>query len=133
MQFKTDRGLVKLILLSMITCGIYGIWFWAKMADDINLIASRRDGKKTMNYWLLSFIIAPITCGIGGLVWSNNFSARVGDEARARGIATTFGAGTFWLWCVLGSMLCGIGPFIYMHKLCKTMNEICADYNEKGI
>lgn len=133
MQFQTNRSMIKVILLSLITCGIYGIWFYAKLADDINLIASRRDGKRTMNYWLLIFIVSPITCGIGSIVWANNIAGRIGDEARARGFITTFGSSTFWLWNVLGSFLCAIGPFVYLHKLCKTMNDICADYNAKGI
>ena len=51
-QMKTDRSLWKVILLNIITCGIYGIVFYTSIADDINEIA-RNDGKKTMHYCLL--------------------------------------------------------------------------------
>ena len=133
LQFKTDRSLLKVLLLSFITCGIYAFFFCAKIGDDINIIASRRDGRKTMNYWLLVFIVCPLTCGIGALIWYNNLSERIGNEARARGIATNFGSGTYWIWSVLGSFLCFIGPLVYIHKLCETMNAISADYNARGI
>ena len=132
MYMKTDRSLLTVILLSIVTCGIYQIFFWSKVGDDINIIASRRDGQKTMHYCLMSFVLAPITCGIYAFVWWHKLSNRIGEEARSRGIQTGFDAGTFWLWFVLGSCLCGIGPLIYMHKLCTTMNYISADYNQRG-
>lgn len=130
-QLKTNRGLVKFILLTIITFGIYALVFYSKISTDINLIASRYDGKKTMHFCLLAFIIAPITAGIGAIVWCHRISARIGKELARRGIAYSFGAGTFWGWEVLGSLI-GVGPFIYMYKLCKSMNLLCADYNARG-
>ena len=130
-QLKTNRGWLKLILLSLITFGIYGIIFYTKLANDVNTIASRYDGKKTMHYCLLMFVIAPITCGIAGIVWCHRISARIGNELSRRGIAYKFGAGSYWGWNTLG-LLIGIGPIIYLHKLCKSMNLLCADYNARG-
>lgn len=43
----------------------------------------------------------------------------------------SFGASTFWLWGILGSMIV-VGPFIYTYKLLKSMNLLAADYNAKG-
>ncbi len=131
LQLRTNREMLKTILLSFVTCGIYGIWFYSTVGEDINMVASRRDGKKTMHYCLLFFVISPITCGIGSLVWFHRISERIGEEARARGIATDFGATTYWLWAILGSLII-VGPFIYLHKLCKTMNAINADFNTRG-
>lgn len=131
LQLRTNRGMLKTILLSLITCGIYGIWFYSTVGEDINMVASRRDGKKTMHYCLLFFLIGPLTCEIATIVWCHKISARIGEEARARGIATSFGASTFWLWGILGSLIF-VGPFVYLHKLCKTMNAINADFNAKG-
>ena len=131
LQLRTNREMIKTILLSLVTCGIYGIWFYSTVGEDINMVASRRDGKKTMHYCLLLFIISPITCGIGALVWFNNISERIGNEARARGIATNFGASTYLLWAILGSLIV-VGPFVYLYKLCQTMNAINADFNVKG-
>ena len=131
-QLKTNRGLVKLILLSLITFGIYGLVVYSALSQDINTVASRYDGKKTMHYLLLTFIVAPITCGIAGIVWCHRISNRIGNELARRGINYKFSAGTFWGWGVLGSLLFGIGPLVYTHKLLKGMNLICAHYNVNG-
>ena len=48
-QLKTNRSLLKLILLSIITLGIYGIVVMSSVSTDINVIAGRYDGKKTMH------------------------------------------------------------------------------------
>lgn len=130
-HLKTNRGMIKTLLLSLITLGIYGIVFYSGISTDINIIATRYDGKKTMHYCLLLFIVAPITLGIAAIVWCHRISARIGNELYRRGIAYRFGAGSFWGWNVLGSLIV-IGPFIYLHKLCKAMNLLCADYNARG-
>ncbi len=130
-QLKTNRGLLKLILLSIITFGIYPIVYYSSISTDVNVICSRYDGKKTMHYCLLYFLIAPITLGIAYIVWIHKISNRIGKELKRRGISYSFGAGSYWGWCVLGSFIV-VGPFIYLHKLSKAMNLLCADYNVKG-
>ena len=132
MILKTDRSLVKFILLNIVTCGIYGIVFFSCLGEDLNMIASRRDGKKTMHYCLVYFLLAPITCGIFMFVWFHQLSNRVGEEARMRGINSDFSATTFWLLYVLGSFII-VGPFIYVHKLCENMNALSANYNQHGM
>lgn len=130
-QLKTDRGLVKFILLSLVTLGIYSIVYYSCISSDINIIASRYDGKKTMHFCLMSFILTPITLGIYTLVWYHQLSNRIGAELKRRGIDFDFGAKDFWLWNILGSLIF-VGPFIYVHKLCKTMNLLSEDFNMRG-
>lgn len=130
-QLKTNKGLVKYILLSLITCGIYGLVVMSSVSSDINTVASRYDGKKTMHYCLLFFLINPITCGIAGIVWSHKISNRIGAELTRRGIDYKFSCADYWLWNVLGSMIL-VGPFVYMHKLFKATNLMCEDYNKRG-
>ena len=130
-QLKTNRGLLKLFLLSLITFGIYPLFFYNSMANDVNVICSRYDGKKTMNYWLLVLIVTPITFGIAAIVWCHKISNRIGAEMRRRGLPHAISAGTYWGWNVLGALIV-IGPFIYIHKLCKAMNTLAAHYNTYG-
>ena len=130
-ELKTKRGMIKYLLLSIITFGIYGIYTFYTIGDDINTIASGYDGKKTMNYALLFFLIGPITLEIGTLVWTHRLCNRIGDELGRRGIDYKFGAGSFWGWNVLGALII-VGPFIYLHKLFKAMNLLCEDYNVNG-
>ena len=130
-QLKTNKGLAKFILLSILTLGIYGLVVMSAVSTDINVAASRYDGKKTMHFCLLAFIVGPITLGIAYIVWYHNISNRIGNELRRRGIAYNFSAADYWLWNVLGSLI-AIGPLVYTHKLFKATNLICADYNTKG-
>lgn len=130
-QLKTNRGLLKFILLTIVTLGIYPLVFYSSISSDINLIASRYDGKKTMHYCLLAFLVGPFTLGIAYIVWPHKISNRIGNELSRRGIAYSFNAGTFWLWNVLGSLIV-VGPFVYLHKLAKAMNLLAENYNMNG-
>ncbi|MCL2697637.1 MAG: DUF4234 domain-containing protein [Oscillospiraceae bacterium] len=130
-QLKTSRSVIKLILLSFITFGIYGLIFWASIADDLNVMASRYDGKRTMNFWLLIFIVSPITLGIGTLVWVHNLCNRIGSELNRRGVSYKFGVSDFWIFGILLSFTI-ICPFIYMHKLTTAMNMLSENFNVNG-
>ena len=130
-KLKTNRGLVKYILLSMITLGIYGLVVMSAVSTDINTIAGRYDGKKTMHFCLVAFIFSWLTLGIVPLVWSHKISNRIGAELTRRGINYHFSAGTFWGWGVLGSFIV-VGPFIYVHKMLKSMNLLAEHYNIYG-
>lgn len=130
-QLKTNRGLLKYILFSLLTFGIYGIVVNSAVSTDINTIASRYDGKKTMHYCLVYFVFSWLTLGIVPLVWYHNISNRIGKELNRRGIDYSFNAGTYWIWNILGCLIL-IGPFVYIHKLLKAMNLLSEDYNVKG-
>lgn len=130
-NLKADRSLVKILLLSIVTLAIYGLVCFGNIADEVNTVCSKHDGKKSMNYWLLIFIVSPITCGIASLVWMHNICNRIGNELTRRGIDYSFGAKDFWLWCVLG-MLILVGPIIFLSKFIKSVNLMNADYNQYG-
>ena len=131
LQLKTNKGLLKTILLSIITFGIYPLVVLSAVSTDINTVASKYDGKKTMHFCLLFFILTPITFGIADLVWFHKISSRIGAELKRRGINYGFGAGSYWGWCILGSLI-GVGPLVYLHKLFKAVNLMNADYNVNG-
>jgi hypothetical protein len=128
---KTNRRLIKLILLGILTFGIYPLVVFSGISTDINQIASRYDGRKTMHFCLLNFLVGPVTLGIAALVWHHRLCDRIDDELRRRGLAYRFSTGSFWGWNILGCLIL-VGPFIYQHKLCKAMNLLCEDYNIRG-
>lgn len=128
---QANFSLPKFILLSLITFGIYGIYTFAKMGNCLDLAASKYDGKKTMSFWLVFFLVGPITLEIGTLVWFHKFSGRLGRELARRQLPVSFSSGTFWLFNVLGAIVL-VGPFIYIYKLSKAMNALVEDYQEVG-
>lgn len=107
------------------------LWLTARTGEDLNTVAGRYDGTRSMNYWLVTFLIGSITFGIAHFVWMHKTSARFGNELARRGHHPTVQAMDFWLWGVLG-MLIIVGPFIFLHKWLQAANQVCADFNERG-
>ena len=129
-MFNTHRGLLKYILLDLITLGIYGIVVMSHISEEINIIATKRDGKHTMHFLLILFIFSWLTFGIAPLVWNHRLCNRIGAELSARNCPYSFDAVDFWIWNIAGSLIL-IGPFIFMHRLFKATNLINLDYIKK--
>ncbi len=125
----TNRNPLKFWILTILTLGIYAIVFYISLSFDIDKIASRHDGKKTMNY-ILAFLLSLFTFTIVMAVWHHMLCERIRDELDRRDIDYSFGPSTFWLWNYLGGLII-IGPFVYVYKLCKAMNLLCESYNNE--
>ena len=65
-MFLTKRDIATAIILSFVTCGIYGIFWFVNIVDDTNKVAERAtdpSGGLVVLYTLL-------TCGIYGIYWN---------------------------------------------------------------
>ena len=124
------RNDLKTILLGIITFGIYPVVIWSRIVTELNIVASRHDGRRTMPYFAM-VMLTPITLGILPLVWMHNFCCRIGDELKYRRINYSFGPRVFWLWGMLGSLIL-VGPFVFTHKLMTAMNRLNDDFNRVG-
>ena len=129
-MMRTNRSLLKFILLSIVTLGIYGIWVFCESVTSLN-IAAVKDGRRTNDYLFATTVLGILTVGIYTMVWYHKMSNRVSDELYNRGIDYKFNASTYWLWCILGCLII-VGPFVYTYKFLNSMNMICEDYNAKG-
>ena len=119
-----------MFFLGIITLGIYPVVIWSRIVTELNIVASRHDGRRTMPYFAM-LMLSPVTLGILPLVWMHNFCGRIGDELRYRKINDTFRPRDFWLWGMLGSLIL-VGPFVFTHKLMKAMNKLNDDFNRCG-
>lgn len=127
---RTNRSLLTYILLNFITCGIYGYIFIYGLANDVNDVCDG-DGQKTgglLAYLLLGFI----TCGIYDFIWWYKLCNRISVNGPRYGVTIQENGTTFLLWSLLGSLLCGVGPFIALHQVLRNMNTLCAAYNHKN-
>lgn len=59
------RDIVVAVILSFVTCGIYGIYWFITMTDDSNTLAT--DNKTS---GAMAFLYSLITCGIYGIYWN---------------------------------------------------------------
>lgn len=132
LPLRTERSFVAYFFLNIITLGIYSLVQVSHIGREVNLIASEHDGKHTMHFCWIVFIFSWLTLGIASLVWYHRISNRIGNELRRRGVTSDFGADTFWLWFILGSLIY-IGPYVYIYKRIVAMNQLNDLYNkEKG-
>ena len=60
-----NRNIALCIVLSIITCGIYGIYWLVCLVDDLN-VASGRTGDTSGG---VVFLLSLVTCGIYGIDW----------------------------------------------------------------
>lgn len=130
LQLPTGRSLAKMFFLGLLTLGIYPVVIYSRMVTELNIAASRWDGRRTMPYFAM-MLLTPLTLLVFPFVWCHKFCGRIGRELERRGADYEFGPRFFWLWNVLGSLIL-VGPFIFTHKLTKAMNLINADFNING-
>ena len=162
LQLPVKRKLWKMIVFGILTLGIYPMVIWSRLTTEVNLVASRHDGERSMPFFGM-LILAPLTLGIHSLVWIHKLCRRISGQLQSRFIDYPFGVKDFWIWAFLMSILSGIcfgvctalavsgfdvlvilwvllvvgiftlvGPFIFTAKLMRAMNRLNEDYNSNG-
>ena len=126
-RIMTNRGLIKYILFTVLTLGIYGYYFVYKMAQDMNTMCAD-DDQKTGG--LIAFILLNIvTLGIYGIYWWYRIANRVYLNAPRYGIAVAEKGSSFLLWYLLGVLTFGIAALVGFHTVIRNVNSLAAAYN----
>ena len=60
------RSLVTAIILSIVTCGIYGIYWFVVLTDEMNKLT----GKTGETSGGMAFLLSLVTCGIYSIYWA---------------------------------------------------------------
>lgn len=126
LKLNDNRGLLKFMLLSIFTLGIYSFYFFYIAAKEIN-VACKEDGGNTFGF-AITFLLGMFTGGLFYVIWyvllmdrMNNFLQSKGEEQRLSAVG-------FLLWDTVGVLII-VGPFVAMHKLLHTMNDVTSIYN----
>lgn len=126
-RIKDNRGLLKLILLSVVTLGIYSFYFVYKMAQDMNTMCED-DDEKTGG--LVAYILlCIITLGIYSLIWYYKIANRVYINAPRYGFSVAEKGSNYLLWTILGGFTFGIGALYAQHTVLKNVNSLARAYN----
>ena len=111
------RDVAICIVLSIVTCGIYGIYWLIVLADDMNALA--KDGDNTSGG--VVYLLTLVTCGIYGIYWAYKQGQRIdtlkGNPSGSTGI----------LYLVLN--ICGLGIVTYA-LMQNEINNLIADDNQ---
>lgn len=127
MEMIKKRSLAKYILLSLVTLGIYSIFFWYSFTEDVNKMCAG-DGQESPNY-ILVMLLSFVTCGIYGLYWFYKQANRLRDISGRYGVTVTQGGTDFLLWFLVGSLVCGIGSLVGINVLISSANTVADGYN----
>lgn len=61
-----ERNIATSIILTLVTCGIYGIYWFVVLTDDIRLAS----GDESAPSGGIAFLLTIVTCGIYGIYWA---------------------------------------------------------------
>ncbi len=88
---KRNIGLC--IVLTIITCGIYGIYWFIKLVDELNELAGDNDSQSGGIVFLLSIV----TCSIYLLFWMYKAGEKVNKAKAKKGLPVDSNAGILYL------------------------------------
>lgn len=76
------REIVTAIILSIITCGIYGIYWFIKLNDEINYLSGNQNDISGG----IAFLLSVVTCNIYGLFWMYKMGEKLDTICSGKGI-----------------------------------------------
>lgn len=79
-----QRSIPVCIILSLVTCGIYGFYWFITLTEEINSTANR-PGETSGG---ICFLLTLVTCGIYGIYWGYKMGEKVDAIRAERGVAT---------------------------------------------
>lgn len=77
----TQRNIALSIILTLITCGIYGIYWFIVLTNEVGRLSGDPDFTG-----LKHFLLSIVTCGIWSLVWAYQIGKHVAEAQRQRGM-----------------------------------------------
>ena len=126
---KTDYSLLMYILLSIVTCGIYGYYIIYKLAHDVNqTCAEDGDNVGGLGAYIL---LSVVTCGFYSVYWMYKIQNRLHANAPRYNVYIAESGTTVLMWYIIGMLLCGIGSFVAVHIMFKSANKVGMAYNAK--
>lgn len=77
-----QRNIAVCIILSIVTCGIYGIYWFIVLSNDTNTVSNAENATSGG----VAFVLSLITCNIYGLYWAYKQGEKIDKAKTDRGI-----------------------------------------------
>lgn len=124
-----QRSFAAFLLLSLLTCGIYGIVFFCRWTRENNHLC-QGDGWESPGFPAV-LLLSTLTLGIYGLYWCWRMGNRLQENAVRYQLQLSTGGGAVLLWMTLGSLcLFGLGFLVGLFLLVHGQNRLAAAYNQ---
>lgn len=115
MERIEQRSIATNVVLTIITCGIYGIFWFITLTNDTKIVSGDYEfsGGK---YFLLNLI----TCGIFGIYWGYKLGKNINNAKIARNMPTE-DLPTLYLILMILNYVCGVTGIV---TYCLAQNEL---------
>lgn len=127
-MLKTDRSFAVFLILSILTCGIYYIWFLHHLAKDTNKICAD-DGKHTYGVLILA-LLSVVTCGIYPIFWWVGIADRTKRAGTRMNEYVPNEPSKVMLW-MIGGLFISFLSWVAMYKVIENVNEAAKAYNHR--
>ena len=121
-----EKNFVTVLLLSIVTCGIYAFYYYYVMTQDINTMVGD-DGQNVDPATVV--LLTLVTCGFYSWYWYYVQGNRMKALADQNCIPCQENGTTYLLWVLVGSLICGLGVWIGMYLMIKNFNQLARAYN----
>lgn len=112
------RSIPTCIILTLVTCGIYGIYWFIVMTDDANYIS----GDQNASSGGMAFLLTIITCGLYYFYWLYKQGEKIVRAKQMRGIPAD--SSTPVLYLVL-AFVPSVGSIIAYCLMQNELNKFC--------
>jgi len=92
-----ERNVVTCILLTIITCGIYGIVWFINLTDD----AARANNNPNFSGGT-AFLLTLVTCGIYSIYWNYKMGKELYNAKISKGMAASDQSILYLVLCIFG-------------------------------
>ena len=123
-----ERNFWTVLLLSLVTCGIYYFFWVYEATQDLNTMAGN-DGKFVSPG--TAVVLFLFTCGIYPLIWYYTQGNRMAYLASQNEVRMDENGNSYPLWYLVGALLCGIGPLVALYLFIANMNKLVFEYNRR--
>ena len=123
------RSMLMILLLNIVTCGIF--WYIAlhEIAEDMNAIC---EGDREQTPGIVVFIVLSyVTGGLYTAWWYYKLGNRMQRNAPRYGLSFKESGTTLLIWNYAGCILCCAGPIIATSIILKNANALAAAYNAR--
>ena len=100
MRTVPERNIALCIILSLVTCGIYGLYWFVCLTEDTNA-AANEEGTSGV----LALVLTIVTCGIYGLYWAYKRGELLDKAKVNRGMPASNGGVLYLILYIFGGII----------------------------
>ena len=100
MRTVSQKNIALFIILTLVTCGIYGLYWFVCLTDDTNIVAGEAGTSG-----VLALVLTLVTCGIYGLYWAYKCGEKLDKAKTDRGMPASNGGVLYLILYIFGGII----------------------------